>query len=372
MILTRLTIQDLRCIEDAELAFGPGLNLITGANGAGKSSVIEALHLLGYGRSFRGRVRDGMIRSGKPQLSLYAEWRTGRGQSRRAGLRHTGSTWEARLDGAPAPSLTELCAELPVVTFEPGSHELIAGGSEQRRRFLDWSLFHVEPGFLPLWRRQARALKQRNALLKTQPSPQALAPWDQELAEAGEGITRQREAYLERLEPILAGVAREFLPELGMARLEFVPGWRRNDLPLLDALLLSRERDLAMGYTSVGAHRADWRVEYAGLPGREALSRGQEKLTALACVLAQGRAYAADLGEWPVVCLDDLASELDLAHQAQVLDSVLASKAQVILTGTEPPPMLHGRTGAEELVWFHVERGGITSADPARLSGGEA
>ncbi len=372
MILSRLFIQDLRCIESADLAFGPGLNLITGANGAGKSSVIEALHLLGYGRSFRGRVRDGLIRSGRPELSVFAEWRTGRGQSRRAGLRHTGSTWEARLDGAPAPSLTELCAELPVVTFEPGSHELIAGGSEQRRRFLDWSLFHVEPSFLPLWRRQARALKQRNALLKSQPAAQALTPWDQELAEAGEGITRQREAYLDRLEAILAPVAQDFLPELGLARLEFSPGWRRADLSLLDALLLSRERDLAMGYTSVGAHRADWRVEYANLPGREALSRGQEKLTALACVLAQGRAYAADLGEWPVVCLDDLASELDLAHQAQVLDSVLASKAQVIITGTEPPAMLRRGTGAEELVWFHVERGQVRAMDPARLSGNEA
>lgn len=372
MILSRLAIQDLRCIEGADLAFGPGLNLITGANGAGKSSVIEALHLLGYGRSFRGRVRDGLIRSGKPELSVFAEWQTGRGHTRRAGLRHTGSSWEARLDGAPAPSLTELCAELPVVTFEPGSHELIAGGSEQRRRFLDWSLFHVEPSFLPLWRRQARALKQRNALLKTQPAAQALTPWDQELAEAGEGITRQREAYLDRLEVILASVAQDFLPELGLARLEFSPGWRRTDLSLLDALLLSRDRDLVMGYTSVGAHRADWRVEYANLPGREALSRGQEKLTALACVLAQGRAYAADLGEWPVVCLDDLASELDQAHQAQVLESVLASKAQVIITGTEPPAMLQRANGAESLVWFHVERGQVRAMDPARLFGNEA
>jgi DNA replication and repair protein RecF len=372
MILTRLRIQDLRCLRDVELEFGPGLNLITGANGAGKSSVIEALHILGYGRSFRGRVRDGLIRSGCSQLSLYAEWRTGRGQTRRAGLRHAGATWEARLDGAPAPSLTELCAELPVVTFEPGSHELIAGGSEQRRRFLDWSLFHVEPSFLPLWRRQARALKQRNALLKSSPSPQALAPWDQELAEAGEGLTRQRQAYLERLEPILAGVAGEFLPELGPARLEFSPGWRRNDLPLLDALLLARDRDLASGFTSVGAHRADWRVEYAGLPGKEALSRGQEKLTALACVLTQGRAYAADLGEWPVVCLDDLASELDLAHQAQVLRSVLASGAQILLTGTEPPAALFHLTQDSGLSTFHVERGQVTAGAPWPPSAGEA
>ena len=77
--------------------------------------------------------------------------------------------WEARLDGAAVPSLTELCAQIAVVTFEPGSHDLIAGGAEHRRRYLDWGLFHVEPEFLPLWRRYARALKQRNALLKSGP-----------------------------------------------------------------------------------------------------------------------------------------------------------------------------------------------------------
>ena len=100
MRLTRLDVQNLRCL--AEVRFEPvaGLNLVTGGNGAGKTSLVEAMHLLGYGRSFRGRVRDGLVRSGQPALSVYAEWLDGQGRSRRAGLRHTGSEWEARLDGA--------------------------------------------------------------------------------------------------------------------------------------------------------------------------------------------------------------------------------------------------------------------------------
>ena len=353
--LTRLRLADVRRFAEAELRPGPGLNLITGGNGAGKTSLGEAMHLLGYGRSFRGRVRDGLIRSGQPHLEIYAEWLDGQGRPRRAGLRHGGNEWEARLDGAPAPSLTELCAELAVVTFEPGSHELIAGGAEHRRRFLDWALFHVEPAFLPVWRRYARALKQRNALLKRQPVASALAPWDRELAESGESLSRLRGDYLARLEPVLAGTAGEFLPELGLAGLRFLPGWRREDSSLEDALLLSRERDLALGYTALGPHRADWRVDYLGLPGREALSRGQEKLTALACVLAQARAFAADRGEWPLVCLDDLASELDRPHLHQALGSVLASGAQVLLTATELPEGLPEASRPEK--WFHVEQG---------------
>jgi DNA replication and repair protein RecF len=357
MRLTRLRLSQLRCIADADVEFAPGLNLITGGNGAGKSSLIEAVHLLGYGRSFRGRVRDGIIRTGSPHLEVYAEWRDSVGRARRAGIRHTGATWDARMDGAPAPSLTELCAQLAVVTFEPGSHDLIGGGSDLRRRFLDWALFHVEPGFLALWRRYSRALKQRNALLKSGPPLPTLDAWDQELVEAGEGLSRLREDYLSRLEPVFAVTAAEFLPELGPAHLEFLPGWRRNELPLADALVLARDRDLAQGFTSVGPHRADWRIGYASLPEREALSRGQEKLTALACVLAQARAYADECQDWPVVCLDDLASELDLTHQRQVLRTILASKAQVLLTGTEAPVVLSEIASAERM--FHVERGVI-------------
>lgn len=360
MRLTRLDVQQLRCLADVRFEPAPGLNLVTGGNGAGKTSLLEAIHLLGYGRSFRGRVRDGLVRSGQPALSVYAEWLDGQGRSRRAGLRHTGADWEARLDGAPAPSLTELCAELAVVSFEPGSHELIAGGAEHRRRFLDWALFHVEPSFLPVWRRYARALKQRNALLKRQPPATALAPWDQELALAGEQLTRLRADYLDRLEPVLATAAGEFLPELGAAGLQFLPGWRRQDSPLADALLLARDRDLAQGFTSVGPHRADWRVDYLGLPGREALSRGQEKLTALACVIAQARAFACDRGEWPLVCLDDLSSELDQAHLRQALASVLASGAQVVLTATEAPAILQGELAPAAR--FHVERGHLGPA----------
>lgn len=357
MILTRLQIRQLRCVIETELCPQPGLNVLVGANGAGKSSVVEAVHLLGYGRSFRGRVADGLVRTGAAHLEVYAEWLDRTGAAHRAGLRHTGSRWEARLDGAPAPSLTELCAQIAVVTFEPGSHDLIAGGAEHRRRYLDWGLFHVEPDFLPQWRRYSRALKQRNVLLKSSPSASALDPWDHELAEAGERLTRLRQAYLDQLESFVAEQAQAFLSELGRASLAFRPGWKRDDVSLADALLLGRDRDLALGYTSSGPHRADWRVDFSGLPGREALSRGQEKLTALACILGQASAFADRNGAWPLVCLDDLASELDLRHQAQVLERVGRSQAQVLLTGTQVPEIL--RSGAASFTLFHVEQGRI-------------
>jgi DNA replication and repair protein RecF len=375
MHVTRLDLRHLRLFRETSLTPGPGLNLITGDNGAGKTSVLEALHLMAYGRSFRGRVRDGLVQAGAPALEVFVEWleggrqrlRTGTGgvadaapvyaRSRKAGLRHNGREWTGRLDGAAVAHLGELCAALAVVSFDPGSHALISGGGEPRRRYLDWGLFHVEQEFMPLWRRYSRALKQRNALLKARARDSQLDAWDAELAETGEALTRQRQAYLEALQPHYARLIAELAPTLGAGELRYQPGWRREDLSLVDALLVARERDLQAGHTSVGPHRADWVLGFTGVPGREALSRGQAKLVALAALLAQAEHHALTQGDWPVVALDDLASELDRHHQRRVLQHLLSCGAQVFVTGTEAPPGLLGLDTA--VTRFHVEHGDL-------------
>ncbi len=378
MRVTRLDIRQMRRFEQVQLLPAPGLNLITGGNGAGKTSVLEALHLMAYGRSFRGRVRDGLIRSGQPALEVFIEWEQqhrsprpgGPGPApaasvetsvaapriRRAGLRHAGQDWSGRLDGETVTQLGELCAALAVVTFEPGSHALIGGAADVRRRYLDWGLFHVEPEFMGLWRRYSRALRQRNAFLKARAGESQLDAWDHELAEAGEPLGRHRQRYLDALQPGFARLTAQLAPSLGQTRLDYLPGWR-DGLPLADALLLARQRDLQSGFTSVGPHRADWQIGFSAIPGREALSRGQAKLSALSALLAQAEHHAAARGEWPVVAFDDLASELDRTHQQRVLERLLASPAQVFVTGTEVPPALAAMKVSFEL--FHVEQGVI-------------
>lgn len=364
MHLTRLTVSAVRNLEPLELHPDPGLNLVLGGNGAGKTSLLEAIHLLAYGRSFRGRVRDGLVRSGAEALEVFVEW-TVAGASgpatRRAGLRHGGQAWEGRLDGEPVDQLGRLCAALEVVTFEPGSHALVEGGGEPRRRFLDWGLFHVEPGFLPVWRRYQRALKQRNALLKSGAGDALLDSWDRELAEAGEPFGRYRRAYLDLLRPWLQPAISRLAPSLGSGELVYQPGWREEELSLADALLVARDRDRAVGHTTVGPHRADWRVVLDIAPNREPLSRGQGKLLALCCLMAQAQAHAGARGSWPVMLLDDLASELDPNHQRRVLAFLQESGAQVFITGTVPPEGL-GTLAADRTVMFHVERGEVRPA----------
>ncbi|KAB7768742.1 DNA replication/repair protein RecF [Xanthomonas maliensis] len=364
MHVVRLSLHRLRRFAAVELHPSPGLNLLTGDNGAGKTSVLEALHVMAYGRSFRGRVRDGLVQQGADALDVFVEWQErtldGSERRRRGGLRHSGHTWTGRLDGEDVAQLGTLCAALAVVTFEPGSHVLISGGGEPRRRFMDWGLFHVEPDFLGLWRRYARALKQRNALLKQGAASRLLDAWDQELAESGELLTSRRLGYLDRLQRLLLPVADGLAPSLGIDGLHFSPGWKRQEVSLADALLVARERDRQAGYTTQGPHRGDWQPSFAHVPGREALSRGQAKLTALACLLAQAEDFALERGEWPVIALDDLGSELDRHHQARVIQRLQSVPAQVLITATELPPGL--ATAESSLCRFHVEHGTIIAA----------
>ena len=360
MLIRRLRVASLRRFGEAELEPGPGFNLIVGDNGSGKTSLLEAMHLMAHGRSFRGRVRDGLIRRGDPALEVFLEWQADGLAVHRGGLRHAGGHWEARIDGQSIGHLGELCRALAVVTFEPGSHALVDGGSETRRRFLDWGLFHVEPAFLEHWRRYSRALKQRNTLLRMGRADPQLDAWEHELAWAGEALHRHRASYVAQLGPFFEATMAQLLPAAGIATLALHAGWRQQEMPLADALLLARGRDLAVGHTSTGPHRADLRLMLQDLPGREGLSRGQAKLTALGLLLAQAQHLAQFDGQWPVLQLDDLASELDRRHQRRLLELLAGTGAQVFITGTEPP----GAMAELELEprMFHVEHGRVVPA----------
>lgn len=356
MRIDQLRVRGLRCLSDVQLALDPSINAFVGANGAGKTSVLEAVFLLSHARSFRGGAKEALMQRGASKLSVFAELRHADNHVSRLGLGREISRWEAKVDGENV-AIGQLVRECAVVCFEPGSHALIAGGAEERRRYLDWGVFHVEHDFLSSWRRYQRALKQRNSLLRSGSGTidHLLAPWEAELAQTAQRIDRQRQAYLDLLRPKLAASIEGLLPELGPLELRYRRGWSA-DQDLAVQLRDQRGRDMARGHTTLGAHRADWSIAFAQAPLREHLSRGQEKLTALACMLAQAELYADCRGEWPVVCLDDLASELDQAHQTAVVAQLTAANAQVLLTGTEMPQALLN-TAAN---MFHVEQGQLT------------
>lgn len=355
MHLTQLQGTNLRCFPEFSLTPVSGVNLLLGQNGAGKTSILEAIHILGYGRSFRGRIRDGLIRQGQTALQISANWIDPAGQAQQAGFQHTGSDWVARMNGQDVESLGQFCEQFPVISFEPGSHALISGAAEYRRRFTDWALFHVEPEFTRQWRRFHRALKQRNALLKQNPTAAELLPWDQEYAESGESLGHYRQHYLQGLTPGFRELVARFLPECGALRLEYQAGWRDSQIGLFEALRLSQARDMQSGFCTVGPHRADWVVSLGDNLQQAHFSRGQAKLLALAALLAQAQCFVDAKAYWPILCFDDIGSELDQVHSAEVMALLKGCPAQIWLSGTERA--IFDRGDFPLLRAFHVERG---------------
>lgn len=352
MRLRELRLENLRAFAGLGIELDPGWNVFVGANGAGKTTLLEAAYLLSHARSFRGGAKDVLVRRGADGYSVFGrvergEAAIGLGLSRREGA------LEARVNGAPVP-VADLLRQIAVACFEPGSHELIAGPSEGRRRFLDWGVFHVEHDFLPVWRAFQRALRQRNALLRGNPSSIDLEPWDRELVRAGVELSSMRAHYFAAFAAATTAALATLLPELGQPVIALERGWRGDGDPL-ELLAASREDDLRRGFTTRGPHRADWSIAFDHAPRREHLSRGQEKLCALACILAQARVFAVERAEWPVICIDDLASELDGPHQELLVQSLRAVDAQILITGTHEPEAL-ARTGIQAAM-FHVEPG---------------
>lgn len=355
MRLSRLHIDNLRNIVNLDVALAPGLNVFVGPNGAGKSSILEAAFLLSHAQSFRAGSIDDLIRRGQQRLAVAATV-VAVAEEKRLVLIRENATWRARIDHALASQLSAAVREVAVVCFEPGSHELISGGGRERRRFLDWGVFHVEHGFMDAARRYRRTLHQRNAALKQAADDKELDVWDAELARAAEPVDRMRKDYFARFALRLAETLTEFLPELGDNASEWLRGWP-EDVDLRELLRQRRGLDRARGHTSRGPHRADWSIRFAQAPQREHLSRGQEKLCALACVLAQARVHADACGQWPVIALDDLGSELDLEHQRRVLEWLGRGCEQALISGVELPNAL--RQQAIAVTVFHVEHGGL-------------
>jgi DNA replication and repair protein RecF len=348
MALTTLAVHDLRGIERADLEFSAGLNLITGPNGSGKTTLLEGVFLLGRGRSFRTRNLERLIRAGASRMVCF-----GRTRERQIGVQVTrgaATATEARLDALPVDSLSELATALPVQVINPEIHRLVEDGPYRRRRWLDWAVFHVEPGFLAVWQRYQRTLKQRNAALR-RPGGELVA-WNAELAAHGEALSRVRARLVDRLQPFWSELA-EPLSGVPVA-LSYQRGWS-EEVGLLEALTRTEPRDRERGSTGSGPHRAEVSLRVEGRAAREILSRGQQKLIAIALVLAQLELLRAEVGLRPTLLLDDPQAELDGQRVGAFLARVQRLPCQLIVTSLHAEFDLLGR--AERV--FHVERGRV-------------
>jgi DNA replication and repair protein RecF len=348
--LSHLRISAVRCLTEVEVDLDQRRNYVFGPNGAGKTSILESIYLLGRGRSFRTRQIRKLVRTGTDGFSVFGEVRTTE-RSRRVGVAFDDGHLQKKLDGDETVGTAELAVVLPVHVIEPGIHALIEGAPSERRRFLDWGVFHVEHAYLDGWRQYRRILGQRNAALKGASSAE-LQGWTTALVEAGQYVHDARRVYVEKLAGSVAEIgARLFGTAVHVG---YRQGWS-DRLGFEEALAEAEAADRAQGVTHVGPHRADLEVLLDERGVRDEASRGQQKLVATTLVLGQVCVHRETTCTPGVLLVDDPGAELDTSALTRLLDTLDALPAQLIITGLSAAQL----SPLPGFPVFHVERGKV-------------
>lgn len=354
LFIDTLSVAGLRNLAAARIALHPQGNLFYGLNGSGKTSLLEALHLLAVGRSFRSHQIRPLIAHTQDHCLVQASLQRGGGRHALGMERHRSGEVSLRVNGAVAQSHTQLAALLPVVLLDTESLELVFGPPENRRRYIDGTLFHVEQSFLDVWRRYQRVLRQRNAGLRhgTMHTDEV---WLDELARTGELLHGARAAILKRLNTWFGRIAGLLSPSLSDVDLEMRRGWDVS-LTLCEALDRSSASDRERGFSQVGPHRADLRIRVGGRQAAEYLSRGQSKLILTALKLAQGHVVAEVTASPPVYLVDDIIAELDAEHAERVCSLLAEQGGQVCMTAVDEAALRRFWPNSA-CTMFHVEQG---------------
>lgn len=360
-----MNVTALRNLHAVTLSPSPRINILSGDNGSGKTSLLEAVHLLGLARSFRSTRLQPVIEYEQPALTIFGELATVSG-TRHLGVRRSrAGEFEIRIDGQSVRSAAQLAQALPLQLINPDSFRLLEGNPRIRRQFLDWGVFHVEPRFLLAWQRLQRALRQRNSWLRRGTLDAASeAAWSRELSVASGEIDAYRRSYIQALKPLFEATLSRLLvlPDLVLS---YYRGWDK-DRELTDVLSASLLRDQQVGHTQAGPQRADLRLRVGAYNAVDVLSRGQQKLVVCALKIAQGYLVNQSRTGECVYLVDDLPSELDEQHRHSLCGLLEDLNCQVFITCVDYK-ILRGCWRADTPVaMFHVEHGRITQTDDYR------
>jgi DNA replication and repair protein RecF len=359
MYLQKLDVHGLRNLRQIQLSLSPGANLLYGSNGSGKTSVLEALYLLGRGRSFRTRTLSPVINQNDDNCTVFGLLQKEGKEIPMGVSRSRQGDFLFKVDGEPVTSASSLAEAMPLLILNSDSFHLLDGGPQFRRQFIDWGVFHVEHNYRNTWQRFRRALKQRNSLLRRDRIDEALlVVWDAEFVSLAEQINDYREQYLADLIPRISEVLAELSPLEGF-EFKHYAGWDTTK-NLTDVLLADRQRDLQGKTTHHGPHRADLRVRFSKQPANDLLSRGQIKILVTAMQVAQGYLYHEKTGCQCLYLLDDLPSELDIEHRRKVGELLYRLGAQAFITGVVREDLRSSWPEDDKNIrMFHVEHGRI-------------
>ncbi len=334
MNVDRLDIQSFRCYAYASVKFHPHITILSGDNAQGKTSILEALAMFTYGRSFRAGSDREVIRFGDPEARLRMSF-SGEAGAQEMGMRIAKKGKSVSINRVSKKSLSEFLGRFQAVVFTPDDLRLVKDGPEHRRRFLNLTLAQLRPPYIAQLQIYNRLLQQRNQLLKTHQFS-SLPVWDDQLAPAGASVAKARAEFVAELQPYVQQSYQTIAGAADSMNIAYQAGFANQGSSSYESALrneLSRARagDEKRGFTSTGPHRDDLAITFNKMTAVYA-SQGQQKTAVLAVKLAVARWIRQATGEHPVLLLDDVLSELDLARQNNLL--LALEGAQVILTLT--------------------------------------
>jgi len=356
MHLQSLSLTNFRNLTNKSLEFTQEFTCITGENGSGKTSILEAIYYLGHARSFRTQQLQRIAQYGQSNFVLHAKLIDQYGLQQSIGIeRQLSGEYCTKISTDANKTSSDLAALLPILLIHPNSYHLLDQGAKLRRQFIDWGLFHVEPSFLSLWKRLNRILKQRNVLLREGSGQYSvLAPWDSEFIYISNEINKLRAGYLEQLIPLIKQIL-EKMTQLNDLHISYQQGWNKEE-SLDDILQANYLKDFERGYTYHGVHRADLSLKIGKHPVDEVLSRGQQKLLVIAMRLAQGLLLKELTGKNCIYLLDDITAELDEKRRDFVISVLKELDSQVFITAIDA---INLNLPAENTQMFHVEHGSV-------------
>ena len=344
MILEKLSLINYKNIREATLDLSPKINCMIGSNGVGKTNILDAVYFLSFCHSASNPIDSTIIRHGEDFLMLEGTYLSDNSSSTlhlppsttiSCGMKR-GTKKHFRRDKKEYRRLSEHIGLIPLVMVSPADTLLIDGGSEERRRLMDMVISQYDHTYMESVNRYNKALQQRNTMLKqeTEPDPEVISLWEEQMAFEGERIYQRRDAFVRELTPIFQRYYERISGNREQVAIEYISHCQRG--PLLEVIQRDRAKDRIMGYSLHGVHRDDLVFTLGGHPIRREGSQGQHKTFVVALKLAQfDFLRRTNGGNTPILLLDDIFDKLDSSRVEEIVKLVAGEEfGQIFITDT--------------------------------------
>ncbi len=358
MILEKISVINYKNIAETTLELSPKINCFIGANGAGKTNVLDAIYFLSFCHSASTPTDSQVISHNGAFLMLEGFYDDGLTIS--CGMKR-GQKKHFKRNKKEYRRLSEHIGLIPIVMIAPADNYIIEGGSEERRRLMDVVIAQTNHAYMDALSRYNKALQQRNSLLKLEEEPdiEMMSIFEEQMAMTGEEIFRQRSRFTEQLSPLFQQFYEHISGGHEQVSLQYISHCQRG--PLLEVIQRDRMKDRAVGYSLHGVHRDDLEILLEGHPMKREGSQGQQKTFVIALKLAQFELLRQALGKTPLLLLDDIFDKLD-AHRVEQIVSLVSSDdfGQIFITDTNREHLDKILTASShDYKIFNVEEGNI-------------